>query len=675
MRLETLKIKNFRSIKCTELDLIDLDVATLIGANGSGKSNILKAIAALARDREVLSDDDFHAEESLTDEPIEIAATFAFEAKDKSLLDSESIDPEATPRFSVILRKEPRQAETIDFCSLDQVSSQSARFQKKLSELRTHISDVAPRDSALEAEISARGVNLENLSISSPDVINELDNIAAVSTSNMSIISSPIAPKIEKAIAELRDIASNQIAPRLKRIFENLDIEFLQLDSYTIENAAPIGELDNRGEHPFLFDLLRLSGKRAGDFSANGSPFLSRTKDAASLKLSRSISGVWKSHNLRFQIDRHGADLVFWVFTPQDKQISLSDLSDGEKWFLKFYVRLAIAQSERKQIIWLFDEPGRDLHTSSQIDLKAFFESISQDAQVIYTSHLAMMIPWHRLERIFAVENSLEEGTVIHRRFWKDTAFDSPLRQALSTFVGEELLSGKEHVIIEGISDFFFLQAWLRLFQKRSPVPRWAENYELFKRVLVPVDGIEKIPLYCWFLGRDVKNKTNWVVVVDSAAEADGIAKKMTDTGFGTWTRNIKSVGVLAQPKKPDILEIEALFKPSEYLDLVGMHYGSNFPDCKLPNILDVSEKMKDSGKLTKALNELLVLKNPDMKMPNGKPISLDKTGIAQTFYKLLARKEASFVSKETEARFSRLLENLDKMFDVRAVEAVDDEA
>jgi predicted ATP-dependent endonuclease of OLD family len=243
----------------------------------------------------------------------------------------------------------------------------------------------------------------------------------------------------------------------LSKVFGQLNIELLQLNSYDIENNAPIAELNDGSKHPFLYDLLQLAGKSASAFTPTNTPLLSRRIAQASRELSSSISGVWVSHNLKFEIDKQGENLEFMVHTPQGHQVSLTDLSDGEQWFLKFYVRLAVAQKENKQILWLFDEAGRDLHTTSQIDLKGFFETISKDAQVIYTSHLAMMIPWHRLERIFAVENTTAEGTIVHKRFWKDSKLNSPLKEALSTFVGEYLLGGKEHLIVEGVSDYFFL--------------------------------------------------------------------------------------------------------------------------------------------------------------------------------------------------------------------------
>jgi hypothetical protein len=274
------------------------------------------------------------------------------------------------------------------------------------------------------------------------------------------------------------------------------------------------------------------------------------------------------------------------------------------------------------------------------------------------------MIPWHRLERIFAVENLPKEGTVVHKRFWKDTKLESPLKEALSTFVGEELLGGKEHLIIEGVSDYFYLQGWVRHFQNQDSVPVWSNNYDLYKRIIVPVDGIEKIPLYCWFLGRQIKKKINWVVVVDSASESESTAKKMTESGLGSWSQNIKSVGELATNKKSTIEEIEGLFKKEEYIKAFENFYKETYPECTLPSSEEILEKNKTVPKITKAIEELLLEKNPDVKIKgSSSSIVLDKTGISQYVYKALVENNSLHLSKETESKFSKLFDNIEKTF------------
>jgi hypothetical protein len=67
--------------------------------------------------------------------------------------------------------------------------------------------------------------------------------------------------------------------------------------------------------------------------------------------------------------------------------------------------------------------------------------------------------------------------------------------------------------------------------------------------------------------------------------------------------------------------------------------------------------------KLTKALEELLIEKNPKRKTKAGKEMSLDKTGIAQFAYKKLTHQKSHGFSKDTEAKFAKILENIDALF------------
>jgi predicted ATP-dependent endonuclease of OLD family len=79
MKIKSLRIRNFRSIKeqTVELD----DYTCFVGANGSGKSNVLHALNVFfgesdlpGLDTRVLGEEDFHAKN--TSEPVEITITF-----------------------------------------------------------------------------------------------------------------------------------------------------------------------------------------------------------------------------------------------------------------------------------------------------------------------------------------------------------------------------------------------------------------------------------------------------------------------------------------------------------------------------------------------------------------------------------------------------------------------
>lgn len=80
MKIKCVRVRNFRSIKEQDVDFDDY--TCFVGANGSGKSNVLHALNVFfgesdipGLDTRALGDEDFHGKN--TDEPIEITITFS----------------------------------------------------------------------------------------------------------------------------------------------------------------------------------------------------------------------------------------------------------------------------------------------------------------------------------------------------------------------------------------------------------------------------------------------------------------------------------------------------------------------------------------------------------------------------------------------------------------------
>ena len=70
MRLERIRVRNFRSLKDVKIDLSEM--AVLVGANGTGKSNILEAVR-LFQSKAVIEEDDFYGRDTGNEVSIELA--------------------------------------------------------------------------------------------------------------------------------------------------------------------------------------------------------------------------------------------------------------------------------------------------------------------------------------------------------------------------------------------------------------------------------------------------------------------------------------------------------------------------------------------------------------------------------------------------------------------------
>ena len=58
------------------------------------------------------------------------------------------------------------------------------------------------------------------------------------------------------------------------------------------------------------------------------------------------------------------------------------------------------------------DEPGLNLHASAQADLLHFFEDLSKNYQIVYTTHSHFMIDSSNLQRVRTVLET-DKGSVI----------------------------------------------------------------------------------------------------------------------------------------------------------------------------------------------------------------------------------------------------------------------
>lgn len=664
MYIAELEVKNYRSIEKAQLKILEPRITCLIGGNGSGKSNVLKAISALKDDANI--SDDFRYVGARDSEPITVAVKILFSEDDKSDLESLGLSLGSVSGMEVIKTKTKGQAPATTVTPIDYSGTIENKLARTIKEVRTNLSPNLD-DAAKEALLAPFEALLDEEQ-SKADRLAALEAIRAKAT-ELGILDDPLTQSIEAIKYDLE----NDINTRIKKLYDKIAIELLSFDKYTVEHEAPISELQDREKHPMLFDLLLLSDKSAADFEAAQGNSRVNVSEAASEKIRQEIKRVWPTNEIKVIINKDQADqfLSFCARTPQNKAVLLKDLSDGEQWFLRFYTRLATARLENKKIIWLFDEPDRGLHAKSQIDLRQFIEDISKDSQILYSTHQPNMIQWHKLERIFVVENTKPDnngvaGTIVHKRFWKDSEFKSPLREVLRLFIGDDVLWGDEHVIVEGPSDYFFLTGWLEYLRKVRAADVWEKDYVTPHRTFIPVNGANNIPYFLFFLTRASSGDVNWFALVDSGSDYKEVQTVMGKGTLKKFKSKVATIIDLVPQVAPvskgspgttqPAVDIEDLFKPEEYFEEFEKHYAAFYPETKLPKFKDIKTGKKQ---IAKQIEDLVKKLNPEF----DKTYTLDKTGIAQSVYIKLVRTRKDAFSKDSEDNFAELLKNINKHF------------
>ena len=199
--------------------------------------------------------------------------------------------------------------------------------------------------------------------------------------------------------------------------------------------------------------------------------------NSASIDISGKFSEWWaqRRHKVRYQAD--GNFFRIWIADDRrpDVEIELEARSKGFQWFFSFYlVFLAESDDGHKDAILLLDEPGLHLHPTAQQELITFFEKLSETNQLAYTTHSPFLIDGEHLHRIRPVKEDETGHSRITAETWpedRETIF--PLQAAAGYAMIGGLFQHRKNVLVEGITDFYYLQALSQQCAKsgRTPLP------------------------------------------------------------------------------------------------------------------------------------------------------------------------------------------------------------
>lgn len=145
------------------------------------------------------------------------------------------------------------------------------------------------------------------------------------------------------------------------------------------------------------------------------------------------------------------------------EQIELEGRSRGLQWFFSFFlVFLVETKEDHSNTVLLLDEPGLSLHPIAQTDLTKFFRKLSEENQLIYTSHSPFLVDMENLANVKAVYIDKQTGRTLissNLRYNEADAEKSifPVHAALGLTVSETLLLGCLPILVEGPSDQIYL--------------------------------------------------------------------------------------------------------------------------------------------------------------------------------------------------------------------------
>jgi predicted ATP-dependent endonuclease of OLD family len=246
-----------------------------------------------------------------------------------------------------------------------------------------------------------------------------------------------------------------------------------------------------------------------------------------------------------------------------------------------------------KNAVILLDEPGLHLHAAAQQDLLKQLKTYAADNQLIYSTHLPFMIDFTRLDNIFVCEEKGADGTKVHKDWAtadKDARFT--LQAALGLSWSQSLFVGKFNLIVEGVTDYWFLTTISTMFKDAGLV---GLDEQL---IITPAGGASKVAYVGTILHGQ---KLNVAVLLDSDAEGNAAYKQLVHEWI-LKNKFVLRVGEILNVKENRALE--DLFGEEYYLVMTQAAYSPELAGKKLslkpqPNLLlveRVSEALKQMG-------------------------------------------------------------------------------
>ncbi|WP_443090369.1 AAA family ATPase [Basfia succiniciproducens] len=252
--------------------------------------------------------------------------------------------------------------------------------------------------------------------------------------------------------------------------------------------------------------------------------------EATSSEITQHIFKYWKNNTgLRVQFDieskenrnyPNNVEKYLNIRVWSDKHhisLPLSNRSKGFNWFFSFIVWFSRIQEDKSnQYILLLDEPGLNLHAAAQADLLRFLDDLSEEYQIIYTTHSPFMVPHNSLERVRTVYESKDGTTIKNAIEEKDSDTLFPLQAALGYDIAQNLFINKNNLLVEGVSDLVYLTMMSSILEE-SGLQGIKDDI-----TIVPVGGLDKVTSFISLLkGQNL----NIVCALDTFTDQKGKAR------------------------------------------------------------------------------------------------------------------------------------------------------
>lgn len=614
MKVVEILIHNYKSC-CSEVEecrlKLDEKVTFLIGANESGKTNILETMNNFSvggfQDVDIPHKSGYSRSPQIPDDLKMVSVTFAVEDDDQPVL--KRIDPALAKARRITVTRNYTGEPYIESLDID-LESEAREFIPRLQQ--------SSRDFASRFSKYIKQYKVANKAAASP-------------TRSVLARSRSVIQRIEALCQSLEYSKKAPTRRAVARLRRGLLALANPLESLKGEVLAPLDEIDSMLKKlPRHLDIIKASPKlwplipRFVFIPANPHLWLSgeylvddilhkesgveelesvrrllaladfnlentcRLRDemqiealeVASARATEILKEVWsQGQHIRIELG--------WSPTAGNTKLQIRIKSAGHRgspeyrslgfrWFLEFY--LIYATALRRNVVLVFEEPGIHLHPDAQDDLKGIIrDKVAEQCQVVYTTHLPGMYDLVYPEGCRAVRIDPKTGvTTIESQYSPNhqyTTWEVAMRALGIT--SPMLRISNRNIIVEGPADWIYLLTFAQLLASEEPGLSGVASGSIH---IHPCHGASSIPgVVPFFFQRGVKS----VVVLDSDQSGRN-AKDKLESQFHPPSDHITGILMINEVDYADSsltakeLELEDLLGINLYASLVTETLGQN---------------------------------------------------------------------------------------------------
>lgn len=538
MRIDKIRIKNYRSIKDSNVIPLTDKLYVLAGQNESGKSSILEALKA------------YEDKASLRD-------SLNFELENEGNLIQEiscSYSDVDTQFFDIVLDEIIKLSitENPDNVSLDYTADNVID-----SEIRKDINEFT-----IVRTFDFSGENLVVTTQLDKTTLGKLKK--HIKHFVITDIEGDEKKNVKKAYLDVDFYSSD-----LTEIFGQNTPKIILFNDFTalLPDKILLDDIDKNEIEGFVAvqNLAQLLSK---DFNSLAQK-IDRQRKSATEDESRAISAdfqndwqqkIYGNNSVKIIFDIQNNDqakkeIIFSIQTKDNEYLAPRKRSKGMIWFLSLWLELKAKENDKKLLL-LFDEPGLHLHIKANKDmLKVFHKLVEKGHQIVYSTHSPSLIETDKLHNIGLVLNTEKNGTIVEglTTVKINTENKKDALQPIAEAMGMEPLKDfsvlkENNVLLEGISDFWYFQGMVKVLNRKI-------NFEFIPGV--GIKGNQLKPLISFCIGYSLQ----WVIVMDNGELPKKLREELKDELFiGDEDNTNEKIKLISEN------EIENLFDEKDIL-------------------------------------------------------------------------------------------------------------